>query len=29
MSDLAKKNAALAALELVEDGMVLGLGTGS
>lgn len=29
MSDLAKKNAALKALELVEDGMVLGLGTGS
>lgn len=29
MSDTAKRNAALAALELVEDGMVLGLGTGS
>lgn len=29
MSDIAKRNAAVAALELVEDGMVLGLGTGS
>lgn len=29
MSDNAKRNAAKAALELVEDGMVLGLGTGS
>jgi ribose 5-phosphate isomerase A len=29
MSDIAKKNAALKALELVEDGMILGLGTGS
>lgn len=29
MSDTAKRNAAMAALELVEDGMVLGLGTGS
>jgi ribose 5-phosphate isomerase A len=29
MSDLAKRNAALKALELVEDGMILGLGTGS
>jgi ribose 5-phosphate isomerase A len=29
MTDLAKKNAALKALELVEDGMILGLGTGS
>lgn len=29
MSDIAKHNAALAALDLVEDGMVLGLGTGS
>jgi ribose 5-phosphate isomerase A len=29
MSDLAKRNAALKALALVEDGMVLGLGTGS
>jgi ribose 5-phosphate isomerase A len=29
MSDAAKRNAAAAALELVEPGMVLGLGTGS
>ncbi len=29
MSDIAKRNAALKALELVQDGMVLGLGTGS
>lgn len=29
MSDLAKMNAAAAALEYVEDGMILGLGTGS
>jgi ribose 5-phosphate isomerase A len=29
MTDLAKKNAALKALELVTDGMILGLGTGS
>jgi ribose 5-phosphate isomerase A len=29
MSDIAKGNAAAAALELVESGMVLGLGTGS
>ncbi len=29
MSDNAKRNAAVAALEMVEDGMVLGLGTGS
>ena len=29
MSDSAKKNAALAALALIEDGMALGLGTGS
>lgn len=29
MSDDAKRNAAQAALDLVEDGMVLGLGTGS
>lgn len=29
MSDTAKRNAALAALKLVEDGMTLGLGTGS
>ncbi|MFC7290726.1 ribose-5-phosphate isomerase RpiA [Hirschia litorea] len=29
MSDVAKRNAALAALNLVEEGMTLGLGTGS
>ncbi|MBB36319.1 MAG: ribose 5-phosphate isomerase A [Hirschia sp.] len=29
MSDIAKRNAAREALKLVEDGMVLGLGTGS
>lgn len=29
MSDIAKMNAAAAALEFVEDGMILGLGTGS
>ena len=29
MSDIAKRNAAEAALKLVEPGMVLGLGTGS
>jgi ribose 5-phosphate isomerase A len=29
MSDLAKKGAALKALDLVQDGMILGLGTGS
>ena len=29
MSDLAKVNAAAAALDFVKDGMVLGLGTGS
>lgn len=29
MSDIAKRNAAAAALELIEPGMVLGLGTGS
>lgn len=29
MSDAGKRNAAIAALELVESGMVLGLGTGS
>ena len=29
MSDIAKQNAARAALELVEEGMILGLGTGS
>ncbi len=29
MSEAAKRNAALAALELIEDGMALGLGTGS
>ncbi|MEO1656743.1 MAG: ribose-5-phosphate isomerase RpiA [Pseudomonadota bacterium] len=29
MSDLAKRRSAEAALELVEDGMILGLGTGS
>ena len=27
--NIAKKNAAIAALEMVEDGMVLGLGSGS
>ncbi|ACT59537.1 ribose-5-phosphate isomerase RpiA [Hirschia baltica] len=29
MSDIAKRNAAIEALKLVEDGMTLGLGTGS